>query len=974
MWILIVFICVNTFLGNVAEYLYDRYGSGISDVRIVLPNTRSKLFFMDALGGMIDRPVWQPHYVTIDDLMREVSGLAPVDRVRAVVELYGVYSRYHKESFDSFYFWGEMLLNDFDQVDKYMVDAEMLFSNIYDLKDIDFGTSYFNSDQLEVVRRFWDAFGREDGLSSEKRDFLSIWRSLGAIYHEFRNRLAASGVAYTGMMHREAASKIKRGEVSAEWNYPVAVVGFNALSECEKVLFDHLKNVCDAEFFWDYDDYYLLDRHQEAGLFVRGNLARYPQPAGFVNRTDNFSGPKKVRAVSVPSGAIQCKYAADFLRDVAAGMLDGRVPGKETAIVLTDENLLLPLLYSIPKEIGELNVTMGYPLRQTLAYSFAERLLRLQVHTRGKGGQTAFYHADATGILSHPFVAGLEGEKASAIRADIISKSRIYVSESAFRTGGVVEAIFRKQEDWRGVADWLVEILSAVTTVPVAAVSTESAGDEIRFRREYAGIIADTVRRLSNSLSECEVDMNVMMFSSLVRRVLQNVRVPYEGEPLRGIQIMGILETRNLDFDNVMIMSMNDDNFPGNPAATSSFIPYNLRFGYGLPTPQHHDGVYAYYFYRLLQRASLVDMVYCSRSDENSSGEQSRYIYQLEYESSHDVERVDFGLDVGISPEQPIVVGKDTAVMTALAEYLDGGGRTMSPTALNAYLDCPLKFYFRYVARLKPDDEVNEDIDMPMFGTILHKAMELLYRPLVGRRDPSAAIRSLIGSEAVTAAVDDAIGEAFYHGEKFSADDCEGGLLMVRDIVIRYINRNILPFDSRLEGFTVEALEYDLDAEFGFETKDGRHSIVFGGMADRVDMLSDGSVRIVDYKTGSPHADFAGVGALFDRDDKGRNPAVLQTLLYSMIVTRMQESGGMPGHGVCPVLYYVRLMNRPDYSPVLKEKGGSVVSDYEPYREDFEEGLGRLLGELFDGGAPFVQCEDTKPCAYCDFAVICRRN
>lgn len=953
---------MDTFLGNVARCLYDELGDGISSARILLPNARSKLFFLDELGGLIRRPLWQPRYVTVDDLMCELSGFAPADRVRAVVELYKVYSRYHKETFDSFYFWGEMLLNDFDQIDKYLVDAEMLFSNLRDLKELEGDLGYFNEQQRAVIRRFWEAFGSEEAASGEKRDFLNIWCSLRTIYREFRERLADMGMAYAGMMYREAAGRLRRGEATVDDGHPVAVVGFNALSECEKVLFDHLRSACGARFFWDCDDYYVRDRHQEAGLFVRENLARYGQAPGFVNRTDNFGQAKEVAAVSVPSGALQCKYAADFLRSVIERQ---GYAGKETAIVLTDESLLVPLLHALPPEAGEVNVTMGYPLRQTLAYSFVARLLRLQTHTKTKGGTTAFYHADVTGILTHPFVMEADPEHAARLNGEIVARSRIYVKETDLACSPLLETLFRACGTWQEAAQWAIAVLSAV--------AGNGEGEEGRMRREYAGIIAETLRKLANSLEGCGVEMDIRVFASLARRMLQNMRVPYEGEPLRGIQVMGILETRNLDFCNVLILSMNDDNFPGSPAASSSFVPYGLRLGYGLPTPQHHDGVYAYYFYRLLQRAGRVDMVYSSRTDENSSGEPSRYIYQLEYESPHRVVHRQIGLDVGIASPEPIEVVKDAAVMRRLESWLGDEGEPLSPTALNTYLDCPLKFYFRYVAGLKPEDEVSEEVDMPMFGTILHKAMELLYEPLVGVASPADRIGALIGSETVTAAVERAVSEVYFHGEEVPRSEYEGNLLLVHDIVIRYINGNLLPFDSRLEGFSVSALEQRLTAPFAFGPE-GRKTVTFSGLADRVDRLEGGRIRIVDYKTGTPHTDFVGVAALFGQAAAERNPAVLQTLLYSLMVTRMQAAGQMEGTDVCPSLYYVRLMNRPDYAPLLNLKDGRSITGYAPFREEFEACLGELLSEMFDEAVPFRQCEDAKPCAYCDFAPVCRRR
>lgn len=955
---------METFLGNVASFLYGEYGDNISSVGIILPNVRSRLFLLDELGHLIQRPLWQPRYYTIEDMMGKVSGLAPLDRVRGVVELYKIYSKYHQENLDSFYFWGETLLDDFDQVDQYMVDAKMLFTNLSDLKNIDGAPDYFSSDQKAVIRRFWESFGAEEDYSSEKRDFLRIWQSLGTIYQEFQDRLLELGLAYPGMMERVAAERIKAGNFTLSGCGPYAVVGFNALSKCEKVLFDHLQNSCGAEFFWDCDDYYLSDKRQEAGSFIRENMLHYPQPQGFRNRSDNFIQPKNVSVVSAPSGVLQCKQAADFLRRVVER---GEKMDKKTAIVLTDESLLVPLLYSLPKEAGMVNVTMGYPLRQTLAYSFVERLLRLQTHTRMKSGETSFYHADVSGILTHPFIMELDAANASEINAEITSRSMVYVRESVFRRGTIIQTVFAKKDEWMQVSDWIIEVLSAVA-------ASFAAKEDRRMMNEYAGMIADTLRRLANSIESCGVEVEIPVFASLVRRMLQIQRVPYEGEPLQGVQIMGILETRNLDFDNVMVLSMNDDNFPGASSSSSSFIPYNLRLGYGLPTPQLNDGIYGYYFYRLLQRASNIELVYNSRNDDNSSGEQSRYIYQLEYESPHRIIHKDIGLDIGIAAPESLSVDKDAGVVKRLGEYLDGGGATISPTALNTYLSCPLKFYFRYIAGLQAEEEVSEEIDMPLFGTILHKTMELLYRPIVGLPEPAGRIGSLIGSGAVDGAVDRAIGEAYFRGDTVSSDEYEGNVLMVRDIVIRYVNGSLLPFDSRLKDYTITALERRLTADFHFKAGQKQHFVTFSGLADRMDRLPDSVIRIVDYKTGSPHADFAGMGTLFGENSKDRDPAVLQTLLYSLIVTRMQQKGEIEGREVCPSLYYVRLMNRPDYSPLLNIGDGKSITAYQPYRSEFELYLAELLSELFDPSKPFRQCEDSKPCGYCDFTPICRRK
>lgn len=947
---------METFLGNVAESLWRQYGEDISSLRILVPNSRSKLFFADELSRLIDRPLWQPRFVSVDDLMYEIAGVSPADRVRAVVELYKAYSEFHSEDFDSFYFWGEMLLADFDQIDKYLVDARRLFANLNDLRELEAGISYMDEGQREAVRRFWASFGDGDERSGEKRSFLTVWNTLFRIYISFRERLAASGTAYTGMAHRAAAAKLSEGEPLPD-GARYAVIGFNALSGCEKALFNRLRDSGRADFFWDYDDYYISHPEQEAGLLMRGNVKSYPPPEWFANDTDNFRKPKNICAVAVPSDSLQCKYAAEFLE---ARLGEQGTVGKETAIVLTDENLLVPLLYSIPGGVQDINVTMGYPLRQTLAYSFVERLFKLQGRARRRDGAAEFHHADATGLLSHPFVVGADGANAAALKADIIEKSRVYVPESLFRTGAEIERIFAAQKSWKDIAGYVTGIISAV-----------AARQEDDRTKEYFGVIADTLRKLSNSLDGCGIELTIPVVSSLARRMLQNISIPFSGEPLHGLQVMGILETRNIDFRNVMVMSADDANFPGNTAAASSFIPYNLRLAYGLPTPQQHDAVYAYYFYRLLQRAENVDIVYCSGNDSDNSGEPSRYIHQLDYESPHELKKREVGLDVNFAGDEPITVEKASPVMSQLEKFLDGGRRSLSPSAFNAWLDCPLKFYFRSVAGLKPEDTVAEEVDMPMFGTILHRAMELLYEPLIGADDPRPTIKALMGSRAVGEAVDRAISEVCFDGG--DAGSYEGGLLTVRDTVIKYIDKSLLPFDAAGERFTILALEKELTGVFGFEAAARPHTVRFYGKADRVDSVGGGRVRVVDYKTGKAHRTFKSLPDIFE-NPRPETHAVMQTFLYSMMAARMQAKGELPGTDAFPALYYVREMNREGYSPLPEDRERkSAVTGYAEYRGDMEAMLSEKLSELFDPGVPFSQCESAKPCETCDFNPLCRR-
>lgn len=943
------------FLHEVAADLYDRYGDDLSSLYVLFPSRRARLFFTDALAQVAERPLWQPQWTTVDELMGEISGLRCVERVRLITELYRVYAEFHNEPFDKFYFWGELLLADFDTIDKYLIDAEMLLCNLADLKQIEADVSYLTPEQLRIVG-FWATFGDRKDLSLEKRRFLAVWETLGPIYRRFRERLAQLGIAYTGMMHRAAVERIEAGTFAFAEPRRFVVAGFNALSACEKRLFRFLSTAARTDFYWDYDDYYVQQPEQEAGMFVRENLQAFPMRASVAH--DGMTRPKRLEAVAAVSNAVQCKHMASILRGIAAG---GKLD-KRTAIVLTDESLLLPLLHALPPEAGEVNVTMGFPLRQSLAYTFIERLLELQAGRRQRGGEAVFYHAHAEGMLAHPYLSGEDPDRISGLTERFRRERRITIAASQIAVTPLLGRIFRAAGDWRALSDYLLEAVEGVA----AAVGAE---EDTRERTEFLSVLAEQITRLRNSLEACAIELTVPIYASLLRRHLQTVRIPFEGEPLEGVQVMGILETRNLDFEHVVILSMDDDNFPGSHTVQSSFIPYSLCAAYGLPTPEHHEGVYAYYFYRLIQRASDIRMLYCAQADEKSTGEPSRYIRQLDYESPFDVRKTEVGVDVNLPAEEAVVIEKSGDTALRLARFLDGENPVpLSPTAFFRYVACPLRFYFHTVARLAVRDEVADEVDAPMFGTILHGAMQRLYAPLVGMHRPGDALRALVRTDEAERAVVAAVNEHYLHDAAATPADYTGNLLLVQSIVTRYIRNGILPYDAAHDGFTLCGVERRVECPFALDPYDPSRRVLFAGTADRIDLLDDGALRVVDYKTGTPDREFDGIAALFGPEPRRRKANILQTLLYAMMLRRAE------GRDVEPALYYVRAMHRPDYVPLLRDKERNTAGvRYDLYSGEFEQELRCKLTELFDLSVPFRQCTDRDTCRFCDYRAICRR-
>ncbi len=947
---------MRSFLAEIAQSLYNRYGDDISSLSILFPSRRARLFFNDALSGIAERPLWQPEWLTIDELMSEISGLKIGDRTRLIAELYKVYSRYHKDTFDKFYFWGEMLLADFDTVDKYRIPADRLFANIVDIKELEGDLSYLTPEQLQIVATFWRNITEGTSLTDEKQRFLAVWRTLAPIYHEYREHLTSLGMAYPGMVHRVAADMIDEGRASFAKPRRYVVAGFNALSTCEQRLLKFMATSADTEFFWDYDLYYTRNREQEAGMFLRDNITMFPPRAELSH--DNFRNIGSVSVVSTASNVVQCKYVAEILRTLSS---EGRLD-KHTAIVLTDENLLEPLLYSLPKELGKVNVTMGYPLRQSLVYSLVERLLELQRHSRiDREGRTLFYHADVTGILSHPYIADAEPAVVQQLLTAIRKNRRVMIEGGTLASGELLASIFVKVEGWIALSSYLRDVIVAVAAAPCEE-------DERSRRTEFLAVMAESLAKLHNSLKECDIDLTPSVYISLLRRHLQGVRIPFEGEPLEGVQIMGILETRNLDFRNVILLSMNDDNFPGNHTAQSSFVPYNLRFAYGMPTPEHHEGVYAYYFYRLAQRCDKLYMLYCSHADERSTGEPSRYIRQLEYESDFNIEHIEVGVDVNLDEEEGIEIEKSDEVLASMGRFLQPEAPSkLSPTAFALYLDCPLKFYFSVVAQLRGEDDIEESVDDRILGNIFHYAAQLLYGELIGSADVGQKLASLATTENIERVVDEAIRHEYLHTDSLSSESYGGDLTLVRSVVVRYL-RNVLSYDVAHSDFSVVQLEKPVRYDFPFKVGDKEFTLRMEGISDRVDRMADGSMRIIDYKTGGTHLEYRNLVSLFEGAPKERISNITKTMLYAMMMYYTS------GRDVRPVLYYVRAMHDSGYSPLLIDKEHKVSGAmYSTYREEFEALVASILSEMYNPEKPFRQCEDRENCRYCDYCAVCGR-
>ncbi|MDR3236470.1 MAG: PD-(D/E)XK nuclease family protein [Prevotellaceae bacterium] len=938
---------MTTFLDTTAADLYARFGEKISALRLVFPNRRSRLFFTQSLSKIIDKPLWQPHYNTIEEVVSRAAGRQASEPLALLLELYDIYCavRHSSEPFDHFYFWGEVMLRDFDMIDKYRIDAGMLFRNLKAQKELEGDFSFLSDEQAALIREFWDSFST--GKSGLQERFIATWDALFDIYTQFRQRLREKEMAYEGMLYRDL-------DLDSLPDEHFVFIGFNALNACEKLLFRHLKKRGRADFYWDYDAYYLHNPKQEAGVFLRQNIADFPSPE-FDKAFSPFAGEKDIRMVAASSDAMQTKLVPQLLRDMHAA------PDRRTAVVLADETLLIPTLHALPTVAADINVTMGYPLRQTPVYTLLELTLRLHHKAKQRGGATRFYYRDVLALLHHPYLKAMTPQAVQRHANDIVAKNKIYVSPDEFSGDALLSGIFTPAADYRQLVAQLLSLLDAVTR-------TVFTSENEKMAHACALHCARLLNKLHTSVDESRIALSLPVFTNMLRKLFRHENIPFSGEPLAGIQVLGLLETRNLDFENIIVLSCNEGILPQHSNAPS-FIPYNLRRGFGLPTIEQHEAVYAYYFYRLLQRAKKITLVYNTKTDDVRTGEASRYLLQLQMESQKPIVSVGVNFAISHTTPEAIVISKDEKTMQELAAYYaDDAPRSLSPSAINAYLACNLQFYYRYIERLKPRDEAAEDIDGKLLGNVLHRAMEALYKPFGGKNVTHADMLAITAhATQLDEAVSRALAGVYYGAGELPREAHDNGkIMLLRDITAKYV-RQILHYDAARTPFVIEDTERVIMQRVA--CPDVPAGIWLGGIIDRLDRQGN-ALHIVDYKTGATKDEFKNIAALFGDNAGERRKEALQILLYAVLLKQQH-----PDNNVVPKLYFLRKIYQHDTDFLLTEKDTKQrISEISPYVAPFTGELVRTLSHLFNKAIPFTQTADLDTCHYCDYKKICGRK
>lgn len=873
---------MESFLKLVAADLYKHTKGNLAHTAVVFPNKRAGLFFNEYLAQESDSPIWSPAYVSISELFRSLSPWEVGDPVKLVCELYKIFRRETQstETLDDFYFWGEMLISDFDDADKNKVDTDKLFSNLQDLRNIMDDYTFIDDEQEEAIRQFFQNFSIERRTALKER-FISLWDVLGNIYKGFRESLASQNIAYEGMMYRHVIEHLDVDKLPYE---KYVFVGFNVLNKVEHTLFTQLKDAGKAVFYWDYDEFYMKENRQavthEAGEFIRRNLRDFPSPlSGELFK--NLSKPKEVHYIASSTENAQARYLPQWIRNNLT------TPEKETAVVLCNEALLQPVLHSLPAEVKHVNITMGFPLSQTPVYSFLIALLEL--HTHGfnfKSGRYTFQ--SVVTLLKHPYTRQLTGQ-AELLEKELTRNNRFYPLPGELGKDEFLTRLFTPLSGNLNLCIRLSETLQQVAGIYQANTSgTEDTDAFNQLYRESLFKAYTTINRFRTLIEEDELTVQSETFRRLLVKVLSATNIPFHGEPAIGMQVMGVLETRNLDFRHLVLLSVNEGQLPKS-GGDSSFIPYNLRKAFGMTTIEHKIAVYAYYFYRLLQRAERITLMYNTSSDGLNRGEWSRFMLQFLIEWPHPITRQ--FLEAGQSPQgtSPITVEKTPDVMRRMQSLFDVRANPkakFSPSALNYYLDCPLKFYYRYVAGLSAPDEVSAEIDSATFGSIFHYAAEHIYKDLTthGKVINKEALETLLRNEVkLQDYVDTAFKKLFFNVPQNEKPEYNGIQLINSAVIARYL-KQLLQNDLRYAPFTFIASEMEVDEPIDIQTPKGVIKSRIGGIIDRMDS-KDGTLRIVDYKTGGDADTPPHVESLFIPDKK-RSNYVFQTFLYAAIMCR----------------------------------------------------------------------------------------
>jgi CRISPR/Cas system-associated exonuclease Cas4 (RecB family) len=935
------------FLDKVAKTYLDELGNDIHHVAFVFPTRRARLYFLRHLQQQktAGTSIWAPPIFSLNDFIAEMSGITVSDPMDLIFELFSIYRNYvrsYPREFEDFYPWGKMILSDFDEIDKYLIDTGELFRNLENFKDIE---KINEAEKSDIYKRY-----------------TGFWGGLGTLYGEFKAMLKEKNKAYEGLIYREVAENINtldspEAHLSFPWK-KVVFCGFNALTSAEETIIQYLLESDRADIYWDMDHYFVDDDSQEAGLFFRKNrnLAKQ-EDALWVDY--NMLQTKHIDIIGVQSRTSQAKVLGLKLQELQQQQTDPQ----HIAVVLPDETLLFPTLNSLPEAIKEVNVTIGFPLQQTPIFSLFEAVIEMQLRMLEKGADfDGFYYKDVQKVLNHPYIKPLATDEITVFLGAIKKENRIYIKkEDVQLTSEILRGIFELRTNSDRLMDFFLDLLDEVRRY-----YQEHKPDLFPVDYEYMYHFYTLMSRLKDSLRNTGLELKIHAFRQLFIDIMMTSRIPFTGEPLVGLQIMGMLETQTLDFQHLFVLSVNEGHLPPGKAQ-QSFIPYDVRIMMGLPTYKERDAIAAYHFYRLLKNSVNITLLYVTEAKGIDKSEKSRFIDQLliEYAERNKNARIrnhviDFSFDTG--GVKKIAIDKTPATIDILA------AKSYSASSLLTYLTCPLKFYFNYVLKLQEEEEVYESPDHRVIGNIVHNSLLKLYAPYRKKGGPIAAT----DIDDIKKRLERVLTEEYMKELKTdNPRDIETGRNRIAvEVMSRFLD-HFFEKEKQRAGFSVLMLERKIKGiELALTANGVEHTVQLEGTIDRVEMNSDGVYGIIDYKTGRigslklPAVDEL-EPVLIGQEAVNRKE-VFQLLFYRYLVQRIGAYSGEFRLGIYP---FKKIYDKLKYVTIGKN---DILPDELPTA--FEKILKGIFRQIFDKDAAFSQTEEEKNCRYCPYKTICNRE
>lgn len=924
---------MQNFLQKVSGYIYENHRKNTGNLTIILPNRRAGLFLKKHLSKKFGKTIWSPAIYSIEDFVEEISGVTVLEPVTLLFEFYEIYrkSTENPQPLDEFTKWAPTLLHDFNEIDQYCIDAQNFFAFVSEER------------ALEV----WSPEKKE--ITDFQNQYLSFWKSLGVYYEELKTHLLAKNQAWQGLAYRVASENIAPLLMSNRGQ--ILFAGFNALTKAEDIIIQKLIEEDKAEVLWDADEYYLENTAQEAGRFLRKRAyPSSPKKTGekFLWCEDLLKTEEKnIEVIGVAGNATQAKVAGEILSNLN--------DYSNTALVLADETLLIPVLQSLPKKVKDVNVTMGYPLKHSPVHDLWDALFRL--HENSATNNRRFYYKDLLKVLNHPLLnqSGEAKILTDSLTKYLTDKNRIFISEKELKAQvepmlqPAFENVFSVFSDWNNNPQKALQCFSKL----IEEFLKQSTKDEHKIEREYLYNYTKIIKRIQSLLEDYDSVKDIKTLHKIFSQIAGGLTIPFYGEPLKGLQIMGMLETRTLDFDTVILLSANEEILPSGKAQ-NSFVPYEIKRNFGLPTYTDKDSIFAYHFYRLLQRAKNIHLLYNTEPMNYGSSEKSRFITQLQHElpkinpKAKITEKI-ASISVSKSKLQPTSIEKTSIIIEKLDKLAAKG---FSPSAFNTYISCPLDFYYKKILGLEEPDEVEETIEASTFGLFIHDILESFYKPFIGKIIKADDVRQMLPK------AEDRTKATFL--SEFSENDISFGKnLLSLKVAVKFIStflKNESKFLETLEkdghALTIVALEQRLSSAIYIKG----NKVNIHGFADRIDKIGN-TIRIIDYKSGLVQPTDLKISEIEEITQSDKKAKALQVLTYSLMYRQPVNDNQQLQSGI---ISFRKLSE--GFMPV-KINGSATIS--EEILKEVKEKLVETIEEIYDSSIPFAHNPDAKYCRFC---------